>query len=56
MSMMGGIGASVAASEILALVAKLKHNHPQNPEVLDVLNQIEHKAQEIKEAGDSGWY
>lgn len=56
MSMMGGIGASAAASEILALVEKLKSDHFQNPTVLDVLNQIEHKAQEIKEAGDAGWY
>jgi hypothetical protein len=56
MSMFSGAGASAAASEILALVEKLKRDHAQNLEVLGVLKQIEHKAKEIKEAGDSGWY
>ena len=56
MSMISRAGASTAAGEILALVEKLKRDHVQNPAVLDVLNQIEHKAQEIKKAVDSGWY
>lgn len=56
MSMLGGFGASAAASEILALVEKLKCDNLHNTVVLTVLNLVAQKAQEIKEAGDGGWY
>lgn len=56
MSMQGGIGAATAAGEILKLVNEIKEAHKNNTEVLKVLAQIETKAQEIKTAGESGWY
>lgn len=54
--MLAGMGASSAASEILLLVEEIKRKYADNPDVLEDLGRIERKAQEIKEAGDTGWY
>jgi len=55
MSIGSGIGAASAASEIITLVDNLIEN-AEEESVLEVLEVIKRKAQQIKEAGDSGWY
>jgi len=54
--MLGGVEASCVAGEILVLIEKLKAEYEDEPKVIEALEKIEKKAQEIKTAGDTGWY
>lgn len=56
MGMTSGVEASVAAGEIMALIAELKEKYKDDPKALEALQEVEAKARQIKEAGDSGWY
>ena len=56
MGMIGGVGASVAAGEILALIKELEEEYKDDPKALEALREVKSKAQQIKEAGDAGWY
>jgi hypothetical protein len=56
MSIAGNAGSEAAAGEILALVRRKIAENQDKPEVIAVLREIEKKAQEIKEASESGWY
>lgn len=54
--MIGGIEASVAAGEILALIEELKKKYGADAKAIEALNEVEAKARQIKEAGDAGMY
>ncbi len=54
--MIGGVEASTAAGEILYLIKQLKEKYKDDPKALEALQEVEAKAQQIKEAGDAGWY
>jgi hypothetical protein len=54
--MIGGVEASAAAGEILALVERLKSEYKDKPEAVEALEKVKKKAEEIKTAGDAGWY
>ena len=54
--MISGVEASTAAGEILSLIGKLKEKYKDDPKALEALQEVEAKAQQIKEAGDAGWY
>lgn len=56
MSMIGGVEASTAAGEILYLIKQLKEKYKDDPKAHEALQEVEAKAQQIKEAGDAGWY
>jgi len=54
--MINGVEASTAAGEILALIKKLEEKYKDDTKALDALQEVKAKAQQIKEAGDAGWY
>lgn len=54
--MIGGVEASMAAGEILALIAELKKEYKDDPKALEALQEVETRARQIKEEGDAGWY
>lgn len=56
MNMISGVGASTAAGEILYLLNQLDEKYKDDPKVLKALQEVKTKAQQIKEAGDAGWY
>lgn len=56
MSIASCAGASAAVGEILNLVKEKFNENKDKVEVVEVLKEIEVKAQEIKDAADSGWY
>lgn len=56
MSIQSNAGSGAAASEILALVRQKIEENKDKPDVVTALHEIEKKAEEIKEASDSGWY
>ena len=51
MSILGGIGASCAAGEILELIKSTKGEADA-----ERIKKIEEKCEHIKEHGDEGWY
>ena len=51
MSILGGIGASCAAGEILALIKA-----SEGEDDAERIKKIEEKCEHIKETGDEGWY
>lgn len=53
---MNGTEAAAASSEILELVKELKEEYKHENKALEALEKVRIKAQEIKDAGDSGWY
>ena len=56
MSMIGGIEASMAAGEILALIGRLETEYKDEPKTIEALKKVRKKAEEIKVAGDAGYY
>ena len=54
--MIGGVEASMAAREILTLINELEEKYKDDPKALEALQEVKAKAQQIKEAGDAGWY
>lgn len=56
MSMLGNIGAEAAAKEILGLLKEKIAECQDRPEIVEVLREIETKAQGIVESAEAGWY
>lgn len=56
MGIMSGVEASTVALQIMTLIAELKKKYKDDPKALEALQEVEAKAQQIKEAGDAGWY
>ena len=48
--------ADIVAGEILYRIAELEKEYKDEPKALEALQKIKDLAQEIKRAGETGWY
>ncbi|MBW2645093.1 MAG: hypothetical protein JRE23_02740 [Deltaproteobacteria bacterium] len=56
MSMGGGAGASTAAKEIMGMIEVLLDEYKDSTEAVEALKKVIKRCNEIKDAGDTGWY